>query len=198
MIEIKLNSIGDTLINKDVSNKDAPVNSHMNRHNHCNGFFHKHKASETHDRHVCDKCNFFFEVPKEVDTLEKLENYCEENMKPKPKRLHYLIKDKEKGLVETGKYLNLGLKPGKPLIINSEKFREMINDQLGLGIEKSGYFKVKNEKITFRFNNGSTTVTNGDNTSLLVQTNESLPEEERTLLMGEILKFRGIYFRVSE
>ncbi len=75
IIEVKLNPVGDTLINKDVPNEDAPLNSHMNRHKHCNGFFHEHKISDTHCRYVCDKCGFAFIVPKEIDTFEKFKEH---------------------------------------------------------------------------------------------------------------------------
>ncbi len=185
-------------LTSEAPNINAPLNDHMNRHEHCGGFFEKHTISETHHRHVCKRCGFFFEVPKEINTLEKSKKYFEENLKLKAKRLHYLIKDKKKGLIETGKYLDLGLELGESLTINSAKFREMINDQLGLKIGENEYFKTKNEEITFRFNNGFTTVTNGDNSSLLIQANEPLFGEERTLLTGETLKFRGISFRISE
>ena len=77
MIRIQLSIIGDALINKDIHNDDkkTPLNSHMNKHECCAGFFHKNSASKTHDRYVCDKCGFSFVVPKEVGTFEELETY---------------------------------------------------------------------------------------------------------------------------
>lgn len=51
------------------------------QHGFCCGFIYLTKVSKTHQAFYCQKCNFRFVFPREVDTWTKLKQFVKENKK---------------------------------------------------------------------------------------------------------------------
>jgi|GEM_PF-3130178 hypothetical protein len=77
-IEVVLTPFDETLINKDVNDENDPLDSHLTKHKHCGGFFHKYHTAPAYNRYVCSKCGLYFTVPILVNTFAKLRGHIEE------------------------------------------------------------------------------------------------------------------------
>lgn len=65
---------GDTVIGE-----VEELHSHMLRHKGCQGFMKETSPSDTHNRHSCNKCNWFFTIPNTITTLTGLREEVEKH-----------------------------------------------------------------------------------------------------------------------